>query len=80
MLEQVLRNLGVIGKRPQLEGKRYPIGNCAEQHAASIYMKQFGVNDLNELSFVRLCDLELKRFLIIAIIVKIYFLAYECRI
>ncbi len=53
VLEQVLRNLGVIGKRPQLDGKRYPIGNCAEQHAASIYMKQFGINDLNELFFCK---------------------------
>ena len=50
-LEYRLLTLGVIGRTPQLPGKRYPLGNCAEQHAASNYMKHLGVNNLNDLYF-----------------------------
>ena len=32
-------------------GRRYIIGNCAEQHAANIYMKDFKENNLGNLYF-----------------------------
>ena len=51
VLEQKMGTLGIIGKRPLMDGNRFPIGNCAEQHAANIFMKQFDVNDLNDLYF-----------------------------
>lgn len=51
VLEQKMGTLGIIGKRPHMDGNRYPIGNCAEQHSANIFMKQLGVNDLNDLYF-----------------------------
>lgn len=51
VLGSKLRTLGEIGKKPSIQGKRYPLGNCAEQHAANIFMKQCGENDLNNLYF-----------------------------
>lgn len=51
VLDRKLRVLGEIGKQPKIPGKRYPIGNCAEQHAANSFMKQYGENDLNNLYF-----------------------------
>lgn len=51
VLARQLSILGVIGEHSRLPGKRYVIGNCAEQHAANIYMKQCGEDDLNNLYF-----------------------------
>lgn len=51
VLERKLLSLGSMGEKPSLEGRRYPIGNCAEQHAANIYMKQCSENDLKRLYF-----------------------------
>ena len=51
VLKNKLQLLDEIGKKPGIPGTRYPIGNCAEQHAANIYMKQCGANDLNDLYF-----------------------------
>ena len=42
--------LGKIGERSKF-GKRYIIGNCAEQHAANSYISRYGENDLSKLYF-----------------------------
>ena len=51
VLEETLCNLGAIGKKSDKPGRRFVIGNCAEQHAANIFMKHFHVNSLNVLCF-----------------------------
>ncbi len=51
VLEKKLRELGDIGTHCNRPGIRYIIGNCAEQHAANIYMKQLNENDLEHLYF-----------------------------
>lgn len=51
VLEAKLRKLGEIGERSKKPGKRYIIGNCAEQHAANIYMKEFNESNLYNLFF-----------------------------
>ena len=51
VLEKKLLALGAIGERSNKSGIRYIIGNCAEQHAANIYMKQCKEDDLNNLYF-----------------------------
>ena len=49
-LKQELQKLGNIGERSRL-GRRYVIGNCAEQHAGNNYMNRFHENDINRLYF-----------------------------
>lgn len=51
VLAQKLQQLGNIGDKNSLPGRRYIIGNCAEQHAANIFMKQLKENDLGNLYF-----------------------------
>lgn len=51
VLEVKLLELGSIGERGKKRGKRYIIGNCAEQHAANIFMKKYNENNLNNLFF-----------------------------
>ena len=51
VLERKLMELGEIGGHSRKTGKRYIIGNCAEQHAANNYMKQCEEDDLNNLYF-----------------------------
>lgn len=51
VLERKLLELGNIGECCHLPGKRYIIGNCAEQHAANKYMKQCGEDNLRHLYF-----------------------------
>lgn len=51
VLKKSFQAIGMIGKKPNLPGKRYPIGNCAEQHAANFYMNQCGEGDLKNLFF-----------------------------
>ena len=50
-LERKLQKLGTIGLGCNKDGKRFTIGNCAEQHAANIFMKQFNESNLNNLYF-----------------------------
>lgn len=50
-LQKALLCLGEIGEKCKRPGNRYPIGNCAEQHAANIYMKQCEEKDLSKLFF-----------------------------
>ena len=51
VLGRRLERLGEIGKKSYIPGRKYIIGNCAEQHAANIYMKQLEEDDLNRLYF-----------------------------
>ena len=51
VLEYKFRLLGTIGKGCSKPGKRYVIGNCAEQHAANIFMKQCHEDNLRNLYF-----------------------------
>lgn len=52
VLERKLLELGEIGKKcTSRRGWRCVIGNCAEQHAANLFMKHFNENDLNHLFF-----------------------------
>jgi len=51
VLEKKLQQLGNIGERSKMPGNRFIIGNCAEQHAANIYMKQCNENNLSNLYF-----------------------------
>ena len=52
VLKQKLQELGGdIGERSNKPGWRFVIGNCAEQHAANIFMKQCEEDDLNNLYF-----------------------------
>lgn len=53
VLKKKLSKLGKIGKRCKKPGKRNVIGNCAEQHAANLYMKQYGEKNLNNLFFTK---------------------------
>ena len=52
VLEKKLLTLGEIGKRSTRPGKRNNIiGNCAEQHAANIFMKPCDEDNLSNLYF-----------------------------
>lgn len=51
VLEGQLLSLGMIGGKCSHPDHKYTIGNCAEQHAANIFMKQYGENDLKKLFF-----------------------------
>lgn len=51
VLECQLLLLGEIGKSSKKPGKRFTIGNCAEQHAANIFMKQCHEDKLKNLYF-----------------------------
>lgn len=51
VLKRELLKLGQIGKGCSKSGDRYVIGNCAEQHAANLFMKQCRENNLNNLYF-----------------------------
>lgn len=51
VLEVKLLELGRIGEHSKKLGKRYIIGNCAEQHAANIFMKEYNESNLNNLFF-----------------------------
>ena len=51
VLERQLLKLGSIGQSCSKDGWRFVIGNCAEQHAANIFMKQCGENKLKNLYF-----------------------------
>lgn len=50
ILRNALLRLGDIGERSKI-GKKYVIGNCAEQHAGNNYMNSYNVNNLNNLYF-----------------------------
>ena len=50
LLKQELEKLGNIGDRSRI-GKRYVIGNCAEQHAGNNYMNRFHENNIHHLYF-----------------------------
>ena len=45
------RNKFAKGKRSKI-GKRYVIGNCAEQHAGNNYMNKFHENNIGNLYFM----------------------------
>ena len=51
VLRDQLQTLGEIGGHCNRPGRRYIIGNCAEQHAANKFMKQCEEDDLNRLYF-----------------------------
>ena len=51
VLKAKLLTLGDIGSGCSRPGRRYIIGNCAEQHAANKFMKQCEEDDLNHLYF-----------------------------
>lgn len=51
VLKRKLLTLGEIGSYCRKPGRRYIIGNCAEQHAANIFMKQCKEDDLGNLYF-----------------------------
>ena len=51
VLKRQLLKLGSIGQSCSKAGWRFVIGNCAEQHAANIFMKQCGENKLKNLYF-----------------------------
>ena len=53
VLKRELMKLGKIGKGCSKPGDRFVIGNCAEQHAANLYMKQYGENNLGNLYFTK---------------------------
>ena len=53
ILKRELEKLGNIGERSGL-GKRYVIGNCAEQHAGNNYMNRFHENDIHRLYFTEI--------------------------
>ncbi len=53
VLKRKLMKLGTIGKGCKKPGDRYVIGNCAEQHAANLYMKECGENNLSNLYFTK---------------------------
>lgn len=50
ILKRELKKLGKIGQKSNI-GKKYIIGNCAEQHAGNNYMNQMHVNKLDDLYF-----------------------------
>lgn len=50
ILYRQLMRLGQIGQHSTI-GKHYIIGNCAEQHAANSYMKEYKENKLSNLYF-----------------------------
>lgn len=63
ILKRQLVILGAVGKRCITRpGKRYIIGNCAEQHAANIYMKQLNENNLSNLYFSKAMRPRTKQF------------------
>lgn len=51
VLERKLSELGPIGGSSSRQGRRYFIGNCAEQHAANKYLKQCEEDNLSNLYF-----------------------------
>ena len=53
ILKRQLEVLGKIGGHCINPGRRYIIGNCAEQHAANIFMKQCDEDNLDNLYFSR---------------------------
>lgn len=50
-LKREMQKLGDISKRSKI-GKRYVIGNCAEQHAGNNYMNKFHENNIGNLYFM----------------------------
>lgn len=51
VLRNQLQSLGPIGGHCCRLGRRYIIGNCAEQHAANIFMNQLNEVNLSNLYF-----------------------------
>lgn len=51
VLSAEMQKIAPIGKQSKGAERRYIIGQCAEQHAANIYMKQLNENNLNNLFF-----------------------------